>query len=154
MTPKDAFIFKESIGGKESIYFDVYGTPFAKQRPRASRIGGFIRVYTPKETKNYEEKVLKAYRKMYGTKQMDGALTVEVEGFFEPSKSIAKKQQELMLQNKIPHTKKPDCDNMAKVCLDALNGVAYHDDAEITNLNISKKFAETAKVRITIIKNE
>lgn len=154
MTPKDAFIFKELIGGKESIYFDVYGTPFAKQRPKASRIGGFIRVYTPKETKNYEEKVAKEYKKMYGNKQLEGALTVEVEGFFEPSKSNTKKQQELMLKNKIPHTKKPDCDNMAKVCLDALNGVAYHDDAAITRLNVSKKFAEKAKVRITIIKND
>ena len=151
---KSPFIYKESLEGKEAIYFDVYGEPFAKQRPRAVRMGNFVRIYTPNETKRYEEQVKKAYNKIYGNKQLDGDLTVEVEGFFSVPKGTSKKQKDLMLDNKIPHTKKPDCDNMAKVCLDALNGLAYHDDASITKLNISKQYAETAKVRITIIKNK
>lgn len=147
-------IFKENLLGTESIYFDVEGEPFAKQRPRATRKGRFITVYTPRETKLYEEKVRLAYKKIYGDRVMTGDLTVEVEGFFEPPKSATKTQKELMLENKIAHTKKPDCDNMAKVCLDALNGVAYHDDASITDLIVSKRYSDTAKVRITITKNK
>ena len=58
-----------------------------------------------------------------------------------------------MLEGKIPHTKKPDCDNMGKICLDALNDVAYPDDANINKLLITKKYGENAKVRITIIEN-
>ena len=58
-----------------------------------------------------------------------------------------------MLSGEITHTKKPDCDNMAKVCLDALNSVAYPDDAIINKLNISKEYSDNAMVRITIIKN-
>ena len=84
---------------------------------------------------------------------LEGDITVEVEGFFSIPKSATKSQKNLMLEGKVPHTKKPDCDNMAKVCLDALNGVAYHDDAAITNLLISKQYDEIAKVRITLIKN-
>lgn len=145
--------FKENLIGTDSIYFDVEGEPFAKQRPRARKIGSFISVYTPVPTKKYEEKVRKAYKKIYGNRILDGDLTVEVEGFFTPPKSESKIKQKLMLNNEIPHTKKPDCDNMAKVCLDALNGVAYHDDAAITNLIISKQYSDTAKVRITITKN-
>lgn len=146
-------IFKENLIGKESVYFDVYGEPFAKQRPRARRVGNFVNIYTPPETKKYEEKVRKEYKKIYGNRILDGDITVEVEGFFTIPKSANKSQKNLMLEGKIPHTKKPDCDNMAKVCLDALNGIAYHDDAAITNLIISKKYSDIAKVRITISKN-
>ena len=146
-------IFKENLINKKSLYFDVEGEPFAKQRPRAHKIGNFVSVYTPNETKKYEEKVRKFYKKIYGDFLLEGDLTVEVDGYFSIPKSATKTQKQLMLENKIPHTKKPDCDNMAKVCLDALNGVAYPDDAAITNLNVSKQYSQTAKVRITIIKN-
>lgn len=147
-------IFKEYLINKESVYFDVPGKPFGKQRPRARRLGNFVSIYTPNETKKYEEQVRRCYKKIYGDLSFDdNDITVEIEGYFIPLKTATKSQQELMLQNKLPHTKKPDCDNMAKVCLDALNGVAYNDDASITDLIISKKFAKEAKVRITIIKN-
>ena len=59
-----------------------------------------------------------------------------------------------MLEGKVPHTKKPDCDNMGKICLDALNEVAYPDDAAINKLWISKEYGDIAKVRITIIENK
>ena len=42
---------------------------------------------------------------------------------------------------------------MGKICLDALNGVAYNDDATISKLIISKRYGEDPKVRITIIEN-
>lgn len=146
-------IFKDYLVGKESIYFDVPGEPFAKQRPRARRFGNFVTIYTPKETKKYEEKVRKEYKKIYKDRILEGDITVEVEGFFSIPKSVTKTQRNLILNGKVPHTKKPDCDNMAKVCLDALNEVAYHDDASITNLIISKQYSTNAKVRITLIKN-
>ena len=37
-------------------------------------------------------------------------------------------------------TKKPDADNIAKVICDALNGVAYGDDAQICKLCVSKRY--------------
>lgn len=143
----------ESLIGKEFIYFDVYGEPFAKQRPRATKKGRYITVYTPRETKLYEEKVRKAYKNIFSNKQLDGDLTVNIEGIFSIPKSISKNKAQKMLSGEIPHTKKPDCDNMAKVCLDALNGIAYPDDAIINNLNISKRYGKDPKVKITIIKN-
>lgn len=35
-------------------------------------------------------------------------------------------------------TAKPDADNIAKLVLDALNGKAWHDDAQIVELHVSK----------------
>ena len=88
-----------------------------------------------------------------GYPQLEGALTANIEGYFSIPNSVNKKKREQMINGEEPHTKKPDCDNMGKICLDALNGVAYPDDAVINRLNISKEYSETPKVRITIIEN-
>ena len=152
--PNCPVIFDERLKGKKSLYVDVPGEPFAKQRPRAARSGGFITIYTPRETKEYEKKVRRYYYQIYNTNHiLDGSLTVEVEGIFPVPKSATKIKSKEMLEGIIHHTKKPDCDNMAKVCLDALNGVAYYDDAQIDVLNISKKYGEDPKCSITIIQN-
>lgn len=37
-----------------------------------------------------------------------------------------------------PFTKKPDVDNIAKLVLDALNGVMWADDAQIVHLDVTK----------------
>ncbi|WP_460268332.1 RusA family crossover junction endodeoxyribonuclease [Clostridium sp. CTA-17] len=39
-------------------------------------------------------------------------------------------------------TKKPDVDNIAKIILDSLNGVAYKDDSQIVDLRIIKSYTE------------
>lgn len=147
--------FDPSLINHNFIMIDVPGDPFAKQRPRAAKKGRYLTIYTPRETKQYEEKVRKVYNARYnGYPQLEGALSANIEGYFSIPNSVSKKKRESMLNGEEPHTKKPDCDNMGKICLDALNGVAYPDDAAINRLNISKEYAETAKVRITIIENK
>lgn len=37
-----------------------------------------------------------------------------------------------------PDTGKPDADNVAKLVMDALNGHAYEDDAQVTSLRVTK----------------
>lgn len=144
--------FFNDVNTNNDIDFDVPGKPFAKQRPRASRRGNFTRVYTPKDTINYESLVKYTYYEKYGDLKLDGPLQTEITGIFTPPKSISKKKEQLMLNNEIKHTKKPDCDNMAKICLDALNGVAYDDDSQITDLIVHKRFGEFPKVNIKIKK--
>lgn len=151
--PRTLVTFDESLKGRHSTYIDLPGDPFAKQRPRAARKGRFITIYTPRETKNYESRVERAYRSVYGDTKLAGDLTVDIEGIFSIPKSVSKEKAKAMANGTYPHTKKPDCDNMAKICLDALNGVAYHDDAQITKLNVSKHYGNNAKIKITIKEN-
>jgi Holliday junction resolvase RusA-like endonuclease len=49
-------------------------------------------------------------------------------------------------------TVKPDADNVAKIVLDALNGSAFCDDAQVVHLQVLKRYAEEpgVKVRITV----
>lgn len=46
--------------------------------------------------------------------------------------------------------KKPDIDNIAKVILDSLNDIAYHDDTQVVSLCMAKKYAETPRVEVKI----
>jgi Holliday junction resolvase RusA-like endonuclease len=150
MKPFCPFTIDESLIKRKSIEFSVIGRPVAKQRPRASRRGRYITVYTPRETTNYENMIRRVYREDVGTIKLQGPLEVQVDGYFEPPKSISKKKRQAMLDGSIDHISKPDCDNLAKSCLDALNGIAYDDDSQINKLIVTKQYGDTAKVDIRI----
>lgn len=46
--------------------------------------------------------------------------------------------------------KKPDADNYVKCIADALKGIAWHDDAQIVDLHVSKQFGDRDEVVITV----
>jgi len=46
--------------------------------------------------------------------------------------------------------KKPDVDNYVKLLFDALTGIAWVDDAQVTDLHVTKRFGERDEVVISI----
>ena len=58
--------------------------------------------------------------------------------------------KELMLNGTILPTKRPDVDNLAKIILDGLNGVAYRDDAQVCCIHFEKKYSETPETIVKI----
>lgn len=130
--------------------FTVYGKPVAKGRPRFSNRGGFVRSYTPENTINYENLVKLSYQTQVGNKKLDGMIYAEIIAYFPIPKSTSKKNAELMRNYEIMHTKKPDCDNLAKSILDALNGIAYDDDSQVCSLLVSKFYGDVARVEIEL----
>ena len=59
-----------------------------------------------------------------------------------------------MIAGKILHTKKIDCDNLAKTVLDALNGIAYDDDKQICRLYVEKRYGKSPCVKVRLIEVE
>lgn len=55
-----------------------------------------------------------------------------------------------MLSGELLPTKKPDIDNITKCVLDALNGIAYHDDSQIVRLTVEKFYAQQPRVEVDI----
>ena len=47
-------------------------------------------------------------------------------------------------------TKKPDADNIAKAILDALNGLAFYDDAQVVYLQVSKRYSNEPRAVVFI----
>ena len=127
--------------------FVIPGEPMAKQRPRFTRAG---RTYTPAKTTNYENLVKVVYQEKYlGQDLLEGSLSAEIKAYCKPPKTSKKKLTD-MLNGTIRPTKKPDCDNVAKIILDALNNIAYDDDKNIVNLKVEKYFSDIPRVEVQI----
>lgn len=131
------------------VKFTVPGKPVGKQRPRFSRTCTGVRTYTPRKTQEYEDLVRISYRAV-SKEKLKGAISATIYGYFEPPKSISKKQRERMLNGDISYIKKIDSDNLAKSILDALNGVAYDDDSQVCLLIVQKLYGEKARVEVVL----
>ena len=122
------------------IQFTVFGEVLGKPRPRVNRNG---RVWTPKKFKDYEKKIAEAYQKAGGAVSI-GEICMTVSICRKMPNSRPKR-----LTNE-PDTYKPDVDNIAKIVLDALNGVAFADDRYITSLNVKKRYSQIPYVEVEI----
>lgn len=135
-----------------TITFTVPGSPQGKMRPRVVKRGNFVQTYTPDKTVNYENLV----KLMYGQEakgrvfDREKSLLVLIVALYDIPQSTSKKRAELMRIGEIRPTKKPDLDNIAKIICDALNGVAYHDDAQVVDLKVVKYYSDTPCVTVTI----
>lgn len=136
------------------IEFTVTGEPVAQGRPRFSTRGSFVKAYDPAKSKDY-----KAYVKLVAAaamnerslKPLGGAISVDIKAFVSVPKSKSKKFREAALIWEIRPTKKPDCDNIAKILLDAMTGIVYEDDKQIVKLSVEKFYDEVPRVEVTII---
>lgn len=79
---------------------------------------------------------------------MNGALYVFIKAAFTPPKSTSKKKREALLGTGYCH--KPDCDNIAKAILDALNGMAYDDDASVVEVAVKKVYGDVDETIVCI----
>jgi len=123
-----------------TVNIHIPGKPIGKARPKFSRQGNFVKTYTPEKTVNYENWVKMCWMNSGQEKMQGNIIAVIVARFMIPQSFSKKKRNEL---NEKPCPKKPDCDNIAKSILDALNGIAYDDDAQIVDLSVSKVYSAT-----------
>lgn len=128
-----------------NIMFEVPGKPQGKARARTTRYG----TYTPEKTVLYENLIKVCYRQVtdYYTEE---PLHMTIEAVFEPVKSTSKVRRKKMLEGEIKPSKKPDIDNIAKVVLDALNGVAYKDDTQVISLAVTKRYGPFNKLNVIL----
>lgn len=133
------------------MIFEVLGEPRGKGRPRFTRYG---RTYTDDKTESYECLVRNAFRESdgkYSTEPIKARITA-VYGLNNGDYCLkgVNASGRRKLSGETKPTKKPDCDNIAKIVLDALNGVAYRDDSQIYELTVVKVYGEIAKVIVEL----
>ena len=130
------------------IKFEILGQPIAKQRPRVTRQGI---AYTPSKTVNYETMVKYTYQSLYWNRELiTGHIEAHITAIFPVPKSYSKKKTAELLAGHNNYDKKPDCDNLAKIILDALNGIAYKYDSQVTSLHITKEYGTQPKVIVEL----
>lgn len=136
--------------------FTILGKPIGKGRPRFSKQGGIVRTYTPENTAAYEELVKLEYERQCGSEPFPGGipLFMKIKAYFPVPASASKKKRLEMLENAVRPTKKPDMDNIVKIIADSLNGIAYHDDSQIVDCEISKYYGDIPRVEVAVISKE
>ena len=135
------------------IAFTIPGPPQGKARARTCRNG---HSYTPENTVLYENLVKTEFLRQCGrgqrirTVQERPALGMEIVAVYPVPSGYSKRKTVSALAGDLLPVKKPDADNVAKTVADALNGLAYDDDAQITDLTVLKRYGEDPEVRVRV----
>lgn len=137
-----------------SVEFVIPGPPKGKGRPRFYSWGGRAHVRTPDDTIVYENLVRVMYAEQVGSVQLQPPIHAEIIGFFAIPKSWSRKKTASAEAGEVEHVSKIDCDNLAKIILDALNGIAYADDAQVSRLSILKIYSSEPRVVVRLSSEE
>lgn len=135
--------------------------PAGQPRARAGVVNGRARVFNPSTVKTalgrkphpaveFKHSVRMAVSEATSRRLLDGPLRVDLEFVFPRPASITKKTRP---NPSIPHTKKPDRDNLDKAVLDSLTGLLWNDDCQVCDGRIRKRIAaagEEPGVRIAV----
>lgn len=141
------------IGGKRmnEAEIEIKMDKFVKQRPKTNFYTGAI--YTPRETKEREKMIADAFRiknKEWvcdeGPIGMETLIQLKV-----PSKESNRKKAKMLIGEIWP-TVKPDVDNVLKLVMDALQGVAYVNDKQVVDEHTIKIYGEENKIKIILRK--
>lgn len=125
--------------------FTVDGAPVAKGRPRFARRGSFVTTYTPKNTAAAENQIAKEALQ-YIPEPITEPVALRIVFYMPIPKSYSKKRSEAL--KNAPHIKRPDVDNLAKLVLDALNGIAWAGDSQVYSMSVEKRYSDMPRTEI------
>jgi Holliday junction resolvase RusA-like endonuclease len=114
-------------GPVKAVLFTVEGEPMSKARARVTRSG---HSYTPKPTVDAEKRVRDAFEAT-GHEGFSGAVGVEL-AFYQGTRA------------------RKDVDNLVKLVLDSLNGVAYADDVHVNVVLARRVYVTKDRARSVI----
>jgi len=123
--------------------FTILGDPRPQGRPRFTRIGGFVKAYDPKQSRDYKQ-TLAAQLAAQSPEfiEQGKAVSIYVEFVFARPKSLPKRVED--------HVKKPDLDNLIKALKDAAKGILWHDDSQVVQLSARKVYGITPMTVIEV----
>ena len=132
------------------VVFSIPSEPTGKGRPRFSTFNGHVRAVTPQQTVLYENLVKTMYAIQccgyrFGD---DERLEMRIAAYYAIPKSASKKKRADM--EPLDLLIVVGMDNVIKIIADALNEIAYKDDAQIVDTVVSKFYAEEPHVDVVI----
>lgn len=126
------------------IQLSIPGNPKSQLRPRLGKKG----VYNP--SKQHKVAAQWSLAIQYSEEPLEEPLEILLEFYFSAPASSSKKKQNQMYNGDIPHTKKPDIDNLIKLTLDAMNGIVFKDDSLVVKISAVKRYSATPQTIIYI----
>jgi Holliday junction resolvase RusA-like endonuclease len=143
----DVFAAEEK-GRPTRLAFSVAMTPQPQGSARAFVVKGHAVVTSDnKRLKDYRQAVAWSAQacRPRGWRPLDGPVLVSVVFMLLKPRSVPKRRR-------LP-TVKPDVDKLARAVLDALTGIAYRDDAQVTTLSVRKEYGDFAATTVTVMED-
>lgn len=122
------------------IIIRVPAVPVAQPRARAAVIAGQARIYNPSKhpVTAFKATVRHAFHDAYKGSPLTGPLRCDCLFVMPRPKSLIWKTRAMP---RLPHAIKPDRDNLDKAVMDALKGIAWIDDSQVSQGWIEKCIA-------------
>lgn len=142
----------------EVVRFEIPGPPRPTQRAKSRAVvskktgRAFAQVYTPSETRNEMAVVRQMGADRMGNQPPwdEAAIDFRAMFYFAVPLSFSKRRREDALAGRLLPTKKPDVDNLVKLVTDALKGIVWRDDAQITEMHIWKRYSDRPRTVVEI----
>jgi Holliday junction resolvase RusA-like endonuclease len=150
------------------LTLDIPGVPQGKGRLRHRVVRskanplGYASGYTPAATIAYEEQIAVLARLTWGRQfgdgvmlendppLLDGPIFLHVIAYKPIPESWSRAKKAAAERGDIRPTSKPDWDNFGKVAADALNTIAFKDDAQVADAFVQKYYSDTPRMRIVV----
>lgn len=136
------------------VAFSIPGPPKGKGRPRA--VPGidaagelFVRMVTPADTREAEEAVRRAFRKAHPDhRPFTSPVLLRFTAVFQTPRYFNRALREAAARGSLYAIKKPDKDNIEKLIVDALNGIAFVDDQQVMGGGI-KRYGSPERIDVS-----
>lgn len=119
----------------------IPGQPVGKGRPRfvGPRLGRKARAFTPSRTRAWEASAALWLRSAWRAAPADGPVTLRIVAVLARPQRLMRAREP---DGRLPHTTKPDADNVAKAVGDALQAAGVvGDDSQVVGLEVVKLYA-------------
>lgn len=141
---------------KKVLNFAVLGNPKGQGRPRFSTKGGFVRAYDAKGSKEEKDTVRSVVQQAiveqhWNMPGVDMPISIEIHAYKQPPSGLQKWLRIAGVNDLVNPLSKPDIDNIAKLYMDAMNGIVYPDDKQVFDMHVVRHYSDTPRVEVTVI---
>lgn len=142
------------------IAFSIPGVPKGKDRPRASgrvvyvngRPTAVVRIHSDDKMVAAEKAILREFLLRFPRHEpWVGPVMLRFTAVFPTTSEFTKAQSEAAARGELYHTAKPDKDNVEKLLVDALNGHAWVDDAQLQGGGV-KRYGSPPRIDVVLEK--
>lgn len=136
------------------VRFEVPGKPMGKPRHRRGRNKKTGQVFEHPDPKGqqYEGRIADCFLAACGERPVphDGPVCMTIDAYFPAPKSKPKWWHERLSVTGIQCMSRPDADNIVKVVCDALQHIAFSEDAHVTSVMASKWHSERPRLEVEL----
>lgn len=147
---KDQELWNKTDHGDWLLAWTVLGEPQPKKRGRIVKLKTGYTIKKHPDTERAEQVFALLSNAYLPSEPITGPVEVSIRFVFEVTPSWPAWKRSAALAGRYLHTKKPDLDNLVKLVLDALNGLAWVDDTQVVAGKLVKAYGETARTDVEI----